>query len=389
MNAVNIISTMLNLVSACVFDDNPKLIWHSISIEDQCEVLSLADKCGYRSILYYYLKDEFPKEFSRECKLDFISLAAKSIQREKAIGEIQQIFKENQIDFTFVKGAFAAINFYPSPALRYSSDIDLLVKNSDSIRAFTIAKAHGWKPIHEFFELNKQHFPSQIKKHVFLEIHTFLFGTIKEENQELWSELKKYNYNSELCLLHILHHALRHHNFLNITKAILDVGFILKTKTINWEYFRYLEKKFLCSGLLDFLLNSFPEFFSRSGIIPQKPIPKSLQNSLKNVVLGTYPTNQFDFLVSDFSNKNMKSKIKTLLTLIASLKPAFFALKYNIPIFRAYWLYPFYFCNEILKKTQKYFTIKYSLKHQEGDTINNLHMEAEIYKFLDQQNHSS
>lgn len=379
--------SLLELLSACIFNNHPEIIWRKFSTHQQLELIAKADSFSLRRILYYYLKDWFPKEIIRESKIDFVSFAAKSMQREKAIAELQQLFKDNKIDFRPVKGAFLATNIYPHPALRYSSDIDLLIRNSDSRRAFDITTAHGWLSTRDFHDRTKHHLPQQTKKQVALEIHTSLFGTVKHENDFLWKEFDRKKVNPELILLHILNHAARHHNFLNVETAIIDVGFILKQNNIDWSYFKHLETMFKCRGLLDLFLNSFPEFFSPSGLVYKTNIPSEIKDAFRRVSFGNIRSIENPFYVSFFFRHGRIFFIRKTIGILGTFLPYRMALRFKATKTKIICLYPYFLIKTFCIRIRKFFKIRSYLKRELPQEKNQgSRTVVKIQDYIDRQN---
>lgn len=378
---------LLKIISDCIFNNNPEASWQNFSTELQLELIAEADKFNLRRILYYYLKELFPKEIIRPSKIDFVTFAAKSMQREKAIADLQHIFNDNKIDFRLVKGAFLASNIYPHPALRYSCDIDLLIRNHDSRRAFDITTAHGWLSTRDFHDQTRHHLPQQIKKQVALEIHTSLFGTVKHENDLLWKEFDRKNVNLELILLHVLNHAIRHHNFLNIETAIIDVGFILKHKNIDWDYFKFLEKSFKCRGLLKLFLSSFHEFFAPCGLIYETDTPQEIKDAFKKVSFDKIRSINNQFYVSVFFWRNWKYFIKTICDILKPFTPFRMSLRFKISKRKIIYFYPYFFIKTFFIRVRKFFKIRNYLKKElPQEKTQGSKTVVKIQDYIDRQN---
>jgi len=61
------------------------------------------------------------------------------------LGKVIEGFRDAGIPVIVIKGALLAESLYPSPGLRYMSDMDLLVRHRDFRDAFEILKKKGWK----------------------------------------------------------------------------------------------------------------------------------------------------------------------------------------------------------------------------------------------------
>ena len=377
---------LLKLLSACIFDNHPEFIWQTFSQKQQFELIEKANLFYIQRILFYYLKDLFPKEIVRKSKIDFITFAAKSIQREKAILELQQIFNNNKIDFKFVKGAFLASYVYPNPALRYSCDIDLLVKKSDAARAFELTTSHGWH--HDNHRKTTFHLPKQTKKHIALDIHTSLFDTVSKENEKLWKEFAPRENNLELILLHILSHSVRNHNFLNIEKTLIDIGFILKQKNIDWDYFKYLEKTFKTKGILALFLNSFPEFFAPCTINElNSTVPSEIQNALKNISFCSTRPIGSQLYISFFFRHNWKNFIEKIFDVLNSFSLVNMSIRFKTSKRKILCFYPYFLIKTFFIRVIKFFKIRNYLKNELPQEKNQgSKAVVKIQDYIDRQN---
>lgn len=381
------INLLLRLISACIFERHPEISWQELASEKQIELIAEADRFNLRRILYYYLKDFFPKELARQSKIDFVSFAARSMQREKAIAELQQIFKDNKIDFRLVKGAFLASNFYPHPALRYSCDIDILVRKSDAIRAFRLTAENGWAIADNNYDKTCHHLPIQRKKNVPLELHTTLFGNIKNENEKLWREFSCRNPNIELHLLHILNHAVRDHNLINVETALIDVGFILKYQNLDIAYLNYLENTFKCKGLLALFLNSFPDFFSPGEIASKTQTPDTIKKLCRATIFDSSRSLGNKTYINTFFRRGYKNFIFIVFRFIASFSLYRLSRRYNISKTYAFLFYPYYFIKTFLSRVQEFFQVKKFIENDMSqDQRESCHYVGAIKDYIDRQN---
>lgn len=379
--------SLLKLLSACVFDNHPEVIWQKLSARQQLELIAEADKFKFRRILYYYLKEVFPKEIIRESKIDFVSFAAKSMQREQALFDLQKIFLANSIDFRFVKGAFLAYNIYPHPALRYSGDIDVLVKESDALRAFEITAAQGWTVISKNRDKTSHHFPRQCKKNVALEIHTSLFGNLKNENENLWQEFSGRNPNTELHLLHILNHAARDHNLINVETALIDAGFILKHKNLDVTYLNHLENIFKCRGLLALFLNTFPDFFSPCGITCETQTPDAIKKIFRSTIFDSNRSLGNKTYINTFFRRGYKNFLFVFLRFFASFSLHRLSIRYNISKKHILFLYPYYFIKTFLNRVKEFFQVRKLInKDLSVEQIECCRTAGTIQDYIDRQN---
>lgn len=134
----------------------------------------------YSSIKRANIIQKFPIEFIdylREIhKINF----ERNIILKKEIVELSKLLKKNNINHLFIKGsAFVYSDIYLNIGDRMVGDIDILIKNNQSKKAFKLLEKSGYKGKEKirFFEGKKKHLNRQInKKKLFaVELHTRLF----------------------------------------------------------------------------------------------------------------------------------------------------------------------------------------------------------------------
>lgn len=359
-------AAILNVLGRCIAGEDANTLWNGYSSKERQEMLKFAAVCNCRKLLYYCLGGQIFGECAREAKIEFIVNAANAESRENIAIELERFFKDNNIDFRFVKGMSLCRSVYPERAIRYSVDIDVLVKQEDAVRVFELLKARGAKPDHEYLDRSKQHLPRLSYKKNFIELHTYLFDGEEGENKFLWQEFERRRDNVELILLHVLHHSIIRHFFLNGISAIIDVGYILRQTELDMSYFHYLEEKLKSHGLLDMVICSFPEFFAGYRELSENDVPQEVCRAMRNIVFKQNISNigKREIETVCFHQKKTFDKISHIISRLKLMTPSYFAYKYRTTKFSANCLFPFYFLREVVCKMRLYLREKEKLNSE-------------------------
>jgi len=109
--------------------------------------------------------------------------AARNLRAGRQIQSVTDALKGAGIPVILLKGHALARTVYPDPALRQSSDIDLLVKPADLLRAETVMKSLGYTCDCHTFRIAPHEHPHQVfhlpGKGLHVEIHWELDGNYK------------------------------------------------------------------------------------------------------------------------------------------------------------------------------------------------------------------
>jgi hypothetical protein len=69
---------------------------------------------------------------------------ANFLLQERALGEIETILADSDIEYAVIKGGATRLRLYENPAVRACHDIDLVVSSEDRVRAVTVLMDHGF-----------------------------------------------------------------------------------------------------------------------------------------------------------------------------------------------------------------------------------------------------
>lgn len=109
----------------------------------------------YKQIGSWPLKLCPPKEIVHQMRISFLASRAHALQMEKQLSEIINAFQKDEVRILVLKGPALALTIYPDPAMRTSSDLDLLVLQKQMPQARAILERLGYKCLGKRFEHSK------------------------------------------------------------------------------------------------------------------------------------------------------------------------------------------------------------------------------------------
>ncbi len=111
------------------------------------ELPSEAEQHGMGALLWYHIHQAglvIPDETENILKGLYLRQRAINQTYAWTLAEIDSVFEENGIQTLVLKGLALAYRYYPDPALRHVSDIDLLLKQKDILTAFHLLSDAGF-----------------------------------------------------------------------------------------------------------------------------------------------------------------------------------------------------------------------------------------------------
>lgn len=139
---------------------NDPILPPRISIIKWLELLHILKAHWVLPLLYWHtgkLPDEFrpPEPVFDNMRTAFQWSRARCFHMERQLQEIVPAFNDEGVRMVVLKGPALGRTVYPDPALRPSSDLDLLVRPEQFIRAREILKGVGYKCEFKLFEVFK------------------------------------------------------------------------------------------------------------------------------------------------------------------------------------------------------------------------------------------
>lgn len=205
------------------------------------------------ALLYYKLKSHkisLPAEWEEKLRDSYLACSRKDIQRHKQLCELIKTFNDNGIEHIILKGSHLAEKVYIHSLLRPMCDIDILVKDEDIEKAFTILISKGYYNDSQHGNSNivrdvyVHHYPLLEKNGSFpVELHRYLFESNKLKNLDLvWlrvhevsigGKISKVMTNEDL-LIYVALHGLKEHTQKLGINFVYDLHTIISAGNINW-----------------------------------------------------------------------------------------------------------------------------------------------------------
>jgi hypothetical protein len=141
-----------------------------------------------------------PETIIDEMRQAFLVSCVRSIHMERQLQEIIEAFLEQDVRVLVLRGPALAFSLYPDPAMRPSSDLDLLVAPENVIQARDILESLGYKCLAKRFETAKDFFREECFVHqsnpgskfpvdlhwVHWELHPFFKGSEEVDIRDLF-----------------------------------------------------------------------------------------------------------------------------------------------------------------------------------------------------------
>jgi len=163
---------------------------------------------------------------------EYYRYQTKDLLQGDAIALIRSLFRENQIRFIFLKGAYLK-QLYPDSHMRGMGDIDMLVQKADQDRIRKLLLVQGFKnpingPTHDFYSRGRDVFLEvhpQIDLH-FDKLHLSVFDNVWNSARlidECEAEMAP-----ELHMVYLLSHLAKHLKSSGVgLRQVLDIGVML------------------------------------------------------------------------------------------------------------------------------------------------------------------
>jgi len=175
----------------------------------------IAKKQSILSVVIYGIKKQKHDELLTESMKQFETRAIYDyVQRSNSLERIAEALARSEIPYIPLKGAFLR-SFYPQPYMRSSSDIDILVHETDLKKAIDALVSHT-----DFQYCSREHHDVHfLSTRVHLELHFSLLTNLERIDQVLkraWDysfpdkEQMKYQFSSEFQLFYNVAHSAKH-----------------------------------------------------------------------------------------------------------------------------------------------------------------------------------
>jgi hypothetical protein len=250
--------------------------------EDWLEIMEMAGQHRLKPLLYWRLQHEHqglpvPAPILTELADSFKRSSVRQMMMQRELILTVRALNQAGIPNLALKGAYLAYYAYPHPALRPLRDLDILVPTSKAINGFNALLAQGWQrsesapgspsawleTLHHLPGLSSASGSTLIEIHHQLAKSEHLPDIGIETIPELWeSALTQSIAGTDIqfmaiphLLLHLIEHAVNHHQFDNGSLFISDLAYLFKKHDIDWKSFwvlaeRYQQVRASCLSLL-------------------------------------------------------------------------------------------------------------------------------------------
>lgn len=250
------------LLTEILSADYTEGIIDSVSIEDCNTLFDFSRKHNIHVLIYTLLrknKTAIPDDISAEMEKIYHAACAGDFRRKEQLKEIIRIFNENSIDHIVLKGAHLVNFLYDNSFTRLTADIDILVKDETSTKAYKLLIENGYKSFissEEECEKHKksfnQHYPQLHKGGCLpVELHTYLSESYEVNLNRIWERSSTLNIDglqtrimgTEDLIMYISMHKLLQDSALNGLLGLYDIATIIKNSNIDWKSLKQLTLK--------------------------------------------------------------------------------------------------------------------------------------------------
>lgn len=324
------------------------------TIEDQKSFYLATRENGFSGLFFQSIPQEnLEPEIYKRLEMDFFAYVARDAKQAELVSQLQNIFKENQIKFIFLKGVHIK-KLYPQSYMRAMGDIDVLIEENDLKKVHQLFKAAQITCT----ERSSFHDVFWTMDELVIEVHPKLKREFNNKLDRLvddpwaFAHIKdKYEYQFdpayEIC--YIVYHLAKHLQLSGIgLRSILDVGIFIRyyEKEINQDR---LEELLSLSQMTSFFQNMVYLNQAYFGLENQLEIMKDYQMDEKLLenftdfvaIAGIHGTgSKFNHFTSRLATSQMEKKGK-MGFLFQKLFPSYYELKGIYPfVGKSRLLYP-------------------------------------------------
>jgi len=141
-----------------------------------------------------------PEAITDEMRQAFLVSCVRSLHMERQLQEIIEAFREQDVRVLILRGPALAFSVYPDPAMRPSTDLDLLVRPEQVVRGRAILESLGYRCLAKRFETARDFFREECFIHqnnlgnkfpvdlhwVHWELHPFFKGSEEVDVEDLF-----------------------------------------------------------------------------------------------------------------------------------------------------------------------------------------------------------
>lgn len=220
---------------------------------DLKKLYKVAKRNAVGSILYHSVRETADEEIYGKLLKEYKLSAVRNSEQEREIDLIRRDFTENHIDFMLLKGTHLK-SLYPSPDLRFMVDMDILVREKDAEKAYSIIEAHGLKKEMEsdkdFAFIKEPFLTVEVHKSLFYPSNPFYSHFLSAFERAVKSGENEYKMADNDLYVYTLAHLCEHYlEAGSCFRPCMDLYLIEKKLSLD---FGYIEKEFEALGIAEF-----------------------------------------------------------------------------------------------------------------------------------------
>lgn len=244
--------------------------------------------------------------------------------------EVERILNENGIKYIIIKG-YTLAKYYYYEYLRFSSDIDIVVKKEDYYLARDLLVSSGTFTITKYGQCELS---LQTNNKVDVDLH-WTFSRYDDEINEIYKDVDFDNTNHELNneykLFHLYNHGAKHFYAGFVSFQLLIDIYYLRKEAINHDVLNELVTKAKLNNFVE-LVNKVEDtmFYGKQAdeetklfinYLFDESFYKGTENSIKNIRINKKMNKIFYILFRFFPDpKTMREKYPEALDIIGSLQ---------------------------------------------------------------------
>lgn len=201
---------------------------------------------------------DLPADLARQLQTSYFASAEHTTVQWESFKELLAQLEKADCPALFFRGQTLALFYYPDPALRPAWDIDVLVRPNHLPRLRTVCSQIGMQQRTTSGEIG--YFREGVRP-LHLDIHTAFWYA--RSNEALWQrsrlrEIEGFRIRTlspEDHVLELTAHSTIHHGRFMIQDA-LDLAFLLKHETLNWDLIQQNAERTLLADALRYALRT-------------------------------------------------------------------------------------------------------------------------------------
>lgn len=283
---------------------------------DLNKLYALSKRNAVTGILYTFFQKKINVPFFDSLSKDYKMSAVRNSEQEAEIERIRKDFTENGIDFMLLKGTHLK-RLYPSPELRFMVDMDILVREKDTKKAYEIITSHSLQKKMEsekdFVFVKPPFLTVEVHKSLFHPSNPFYIRFLSAFDKAERVSKHEYKMSDSDLYVYTLAHLCEHYlEAGSCFRPCMDLYLLEKNSNIDWSY---VKAEFEALGI-----NEFAENIKRltKCMFEGGEADETLKMMENYIVFGA-PVKNAEEAAKTASAKTSKSK-RILLTLFPSLE---------------------------------------------------------------------